>query len=502
MNVLDDKSYFHDPIHGHIALTSLEKGLVDTVEFQRLRFIRQLSLMHYVFPGSFHTRFAHSLGVCHNASRVAKQLFRGEENQLNYCVQIFRLASLLHDIGHGAFSHSLTHIPVEGGYFLPRLSEVCEKPDAWGLDLISSRELFQDLIQKFHSKLSKPIAHEVISVLIIHRLFQQIAASDSGLLQGVEVEDWQTDVSAMLLNANVVSRTFEEGAEELLQGGVEILDVDSSFNSAHFGKDLMRTLSYLVAGTIDTDRMDYLLRDSQNCGVSYGLFDSEGLVSSLRLVNNESRVHIAIEAKRANTLDDFLWSRYQMFRQIYCHKTHNAYNLLLQEAFLDLVRLGELTVPSSLNDYLTLTDDRVMSKVFWLAQTVSSDAPWVEAFARRRLPQFLGVFEASVDDPVWERPVSEIFLKLGTGEYDGWESDERFCYTSLKTEVLKVHGSEGHGVLPWLIDTDKVTGKLVKKSLLSKSVFFNSDLVESKRLEELQRRLNRRLMFFYRHRVY
>jgi hypothetical protein len=91
---------------------------------------------------------------------------------------------------------------------------------------------------------------------------------------------------------------------------------------------------------------------------------------------------------------------------------------------------------------------------------------------------------------------------LGIGEYDGWQNDERFCYTSLKTEVLKVHGSEGHGVLPWLIDTDKVTGKLVKKSLLSKSVFFNSDLVESKRLEELQRRLNRRLMFFYRHRVY
>lgn len=104
---------FQDPIHGTIELSDLETTVVNSLEFQRLRFIRQLSLLHYVYPGAFHTRFAHSIGVCGVSWKVSKNLFpRSDKN--NYILSVYRLAALLHDVGHGAFSHSLSYLKIKG----------------------------------------------------------------------------------------------------------------------------------------------------------------------------------------------------------------------------------------------------------------------------------------------------------------------------------------------------------------------------------------------------
>lgn len=91
-----------DPIHGMITLTPEEWQAVDTPVFQRLRQIRQLAMTHLVYPGATHSRFDHSLGVCHVAGRLAEQL--GVERHSNEW-KLLRFAALLHDIGHGPFSH-------------------------------------------------------------------------------------------------------------------------------------------------------------------------------------------------------------------------------------------------------------------------------------------------------------------------------------------------------------------------------------------------------------
>lgn len=93
-----------DPVHGYIELNKLEIDLIDTSQFQRLRRIKQLSAAHLTYPGAEHTRFHHSLGVLHIAGKIAQrlanaQLITQEE------VQKLRIAGLLHDIGHGPFSH-------------------------------------------------------------------------------------------------------------------------------------------------------------------------------------------------------------------------------------------------------------------------------------------------------------------------------------------------------------------------------------------------------------
>ena len=87
-------------MHGFIALDQEEWDLVDTPVFQRLRGIRQLALASLVYPGAIHTRFEHSLGVAHVAGRMARQLKLNPDSQ-----KLVRHAALLHDVGHGPFSH-------------------------------------------------------------------------------------------------------------------------------------------------------------------------------------------------------------------------------------------------------------------------------------------------------------------------------------------------------------------------------------------------------------
>ena len=115
----DDMSMQHwgevrDPVHGYIEVTEPEKQVIDTPQFQRTRRLRQLSAAHLTYPGAEHTRFHHSLGVLHIAGLVAGRLNRlgviTEEG-----VQEVRLAGLLHDIGHGPFSHLFEEVLAKRG---------------------------------------------------------------------------------------------------------------------------------------------------------------------------------------------------------------------------------------------------------------------------------------------------------------------------------------------------------------------------------------------------
>ena len=93
-----------DPVHGYIYITNVEQGIIDTFPFQRLRRIRQLAGAEYVYPGANHTRFEHSLGVMYLAGQLCDnphvtEILSDDESQM------IRIAALLHDVGHGSFSH-------------------------------------------------------------------------------------------------------------------------------------------------------------------------------------------------------------------------------------------------------------------------------------------------------------------------------------------------------------------------------------------------------------
>jgi HD superfamily phosphohydrolase len=98
-----------DPIHDFIRVYDHELSIIDNPIFQRLRRIRQLSGAHLTYPAAQHTRFEHSLGVMHIASQAGHALH--EKGILkSYDIEILRLSGLLHDIGHGPFSHLFEEI--------------------------------------------------------------------------------------------------------------------------------------------------------------------------------------------------------------------------------------------------------------------------------------------------------------------------------------------------------------------------------------------------------
>ena len=115
-----------DPIHGLIELLPKEVDLINTRAFQRLRRIRQLAMAFLVYPGALHTRFDHSIGVMHIAGRICDRLRQFSDVDVK-CEQV-RLAALLHDIGHGPFSHVSEHlldkyVPENGGSTREKIHE-------------------------------------------------------------------------------------------------------------------------------------------------------------------------------------------------------------------------------------------------------------------------------------------------------------------------------------------------------------------------------------------
>ena len=93
-----------DPVHGYIYANELEREIIDNSIFQRLRRIKQLGCAHLTYPGAHHTRFEHSIGTMYLADCSANHLLN---NGLidNDQKQIIKIAALLHDVGHGPFSH-------------------------------------------------------------------------------------------------------------------------------------------------------------------------------------------------------------------------------------------------------------------------------------------------------------------------------------------------------------------------------------------------------------
>ncbi len=158
LNQNNKKKIVNDPVYGFISIP--DEFIFDVIEhpyMQRLRRIMQLGLSHLVYPGAIHTRFHHVLGAMHLMTQAVTTIRRKGHEITDDEERAVYLAILLHDIGHGPFSHALEYDIVCGvshekisGYFIERIS------NEFGDDL--SRAL---LI--FNNTYSKPFLHQLVS---------------------------------------------------------------------------------------------------------------------------------------------------------------------------------------------------------------------------------------------------------------------------------------------------------------------------------------------------
>src|SRR3990172_3717353 len=158
-----------DPIYGHIAITELEQLIINTPEMARLRRIQQLGLADLAFPGANHTRFEHSLGTLFIADKIAKALGIPEEDIVKV-----RLAALLHDIGHSAFSHVVESVLKRNPGYQPLING----------RKFTSHEMFSRYIisNSFHTK--QEIAQRTENDLVF---FSEIAKMATGDIDALPV---------------------------------------------------------------------------------------------------------------------------------------------------------------------------------------------------------------------------------------------------------------------------------------------------------------------------
>lgn len=266
-----DKKVIFDNIHGYITLNRVENRILETLYYQRLRWIRQLGFSFYIFPGATHTRHAHALGVSHIMDRVLKsiglattddKLFNPRaQDETTVFHRTMRLAAMLHDIGTFPFSHS-----VEMGYI--------------------NHYKKQRRIKKPKYKAN----HEVLGRHIIQN----------------------TD--------------FEGGITKILkEEGIDPVELSAIIS----GESSNTLANQLMHADVDADRMDYLIRDAKHTGVNIGLFDLDFLIRNLRVFNDkEGKQLLSVHEDGLNVVDSFLVSRYFWYSQIIHEGTGYKFDLL------------------------------------------------------------------------------------------------------------------------------------------------------------------------------
>lgn len=371
------KKILNDPVYGFVSIPGGDiLNLIEHPFFQRLRRISQLGLTHLVYPGALHTRFHHAIGALHLMQLALDSLKRknviiSEEEYKGACMAI-----LLHDIGHGPYSHALEHSLI-------------------------------------------PVRHEQISSEFIKR----IALDLPGKLD-----------LAKLIFQNEYHRPF---------------------------------FHQLVSSQLDTDRMDYLRRDSFYTGVSEGMIGFDRIIQMLHVDNDQ----LVVEEKGIYSIEKFIIARRLMYWQVYLHKTVIAAEALLT-AILKRARFciqnGQdifttpalsfflkknisaeefLDTPEILNSFSVLDDFDVMASIkswtlekdpvlsFLSKSLINRNIPKIEMFREPVAQEYLK--EKQVDackrlNMGWE---SAEFLV-----YSGWVSNEAYQQSDSNIKVRMKNG--------------------------------------------------------------
>lgn len=294
-----------DPIHGFIQRYEIEDKIIDTRVFQRLRCIKQLAMANLVYPGAVHTRFSHSLGVMHVSGVLANKLLNDPEK-----IRTVRLAALLHDIGHGPFSH---------------VSEAV-------LDIYYDK-----------SKV-KPKAREKI-----HEM----------------------------LTAEIIKRDLEIGKHI---GQTEREKIIGILTGTH-GESIEKGI---ISGPLDADKQDYLLRDSYFCGVKYGVFDLDRLVSTLKLHIDQRDQFLAASQDGVYAIEQFVLAKYHMTTQVYRHKTRLLTDAMITRALeigIEVDQIGWMKdlysydgTDAYIKNYLEWDDSRLLNTLLHGKDENSSSA--------------------------------------------------------------------------------------------------------------------------------
>ena len=319
------RKVFNDSVHGHIEVHPLCVKIIDTPQFQRLRYLKQLGACYFVYPGAAHNRYEHCIGVCHLAGQLARTLKERQPelditNKDILCVEI---AGLCHDLGHGPYSHLFD------GKFIPTV-----RPDSkW--------------------------KHEEMSL----KMFDHMLTSNN--LKGEFDKYGLTDQDITFIKEQIDPKNNEkEGREEDKKG----------------------FLYEIVANKrngIDVDKWDYFARDCHGLGIKNN-FDHHRYMKFCRVIEVEGSLQICSRDKEVDNLYSMFQIRFALHKKAYQHRVCNAIENMITDAFIhaDKKKIipgkdGKLhTISECINDLVAYThlNDSIIHLIMW-----SQDADLAES---------------------------------------------------------------------------------------------------------------------------
>jgi len=297
----------YDSVHRFIHVDELENALINTRPFQRLHYIHQLGVTYLVYPGGTHRRFAHSLGVMEIATRIYDTVT--QPNKLH------KLSGLMPEYGSpehrywrrvlrlASLCHDIGHLP---------FSHVAESKligtkghEVWTRKILES-EAFDSIWEQFHGE---------------------------SLSDGIN-RDVRGDVMYVALG----EKNFKEKFTPWEYIVTEIITGD------FFG----------------ADRIDYLLRDSQCTGLSYGVFDYHQLIEMLKIiVTKEGSLTLGIEENGMDSYESLMLARHYMHKRLYQYPNVKAYAYhlvcFMEKSYCDIGK--------NLNHYISITDNEVLAEL-------------------------------------------------------------------------------------------------------------------------------------------
>ncbi|MCK6593646.1 MAG: hypothetical protein L6Q33_00430 [Bacteriovoracaceae bacterium] len=333
-----------DIIHGDMYFDHPLELVIDHELFQRLKFIVQNGICYQVFPGMTHTRFQHSLGVCHLALNWFDNLITksaatdfivnmakinnptisdGYEISLKDTSDCYKfieedktiwkflvgLAALTHDLGHGPFSHLL-----EDAKFIPADQFVSDASNLFPGKLHFI--LTSYINDRYNIKKIDRVDHEDITLVYLSVIFSELKGKHPYFSED---------------NFEIVSALISKEFKHFMLEEYKVKKYSKSTQQA------INLLISLTSGFIDADRLDYVIRDSQMAGVNIGAIEvykiTDSLFPCLFSKGSNYKSGFVANFKHNHILDSFFFSLYQVYTQVIFHPKALQLNHELTEIF-------------------------------------------------------------------------------------------------------------------------------------------------------------------------
>ena len=335
-----EKTFLKDIIHDSIELTPIAKAIIDTSIFQRLRYLHQLGCCYLIFPNANNNRFEHSIGTYHLAGLVLERLAKNsnhceinkalievffirkyllkhfeledtEENirfleNINTClmddylIELIKIAGLIHDIGHGPFSHLF---------------------DEWIHTINKNNEL----------EGSQMLEHEQRSIMLFHEIItdkkNKFGDDEYYISNFINMEAFEF-ISELINPTNTTPTNF-----------------------------VFQIISNSLNG-LDVDKLDYLYRDSFYLG-SGNPYDLSRVISHVQVINK----NICFPEKISYDIYKVFRSRYDLHKQFYTYKTTICIEHMIRDIMHNLdpiLKISSTIKNNQLEKFIELTDSTIL----------------------------------------------------------------------------------------------------------------------------------------------